>query len=51
MSGGASAPGGMLDLASGIFIVPILACSVALTSARAIGASIVSMVACCFGSE
>src|SRR5262245_44776876 len=43
---GASALGGMLGMASGIFIVPVLTMFVHLDIRTAIGASIVSVIAC-----
>jgi len=43
---GASALGGMLGMASGIFIVPILTMFVHIDIRTAIGASIVSVIAC-----
>jgi uncharacterized membrane protein YfcA len=46
MSVGASAFGGMLGMASGIFIVPILTIFGHLDIRTAIGASIVSVIAC-----
>ncbi len=45
MSLGVSALGGMLGMASGIFIVPILALSGGVDLRTAIGASIVSVIA------
>ena len=50
MSLGASALGGRLGIASGIFIVPILALFGGIALRTAIGASIVSMIACSCGS-
>src|SRR6266481_1202479 len=50
MSVGASALGGMLGMASGIFIVPILALFGGVALRTAIGASIVSVIACSCGS-
>ncbi len=50
MSLGASALGGMLGMASGIFIVPILALFGGVALHTAIGASIVSVIACSCGS-
>ncbi len=47
---GASALGGMLGMASGIFIVPILTMFGHLDIRTAIGASIVSVIACSCGS-
>ena len=47
---GASALGGMLGMASGIFIVPILTLFVHLDIRTAIGASLVSVIACSCGS-
>jgi uncharacterized membrane protein YfcA len=47
---GASALGGMLGMASGIFIVPILAMFGGVDLRTAIGASIVSVIACSSGS-
>ena len=47
---GASALGGMLGMAGGIFIVPILTVFVHLDIRTAIGASIVSVIACSCGS-
>ncbi|HZZ09261.1 MAG TPA: sulfite exporter TauE/SafE family protein [Paraburkholderia sp.] len=47
---GASALGGMLGMASGIFIVPILATFGGVDIHTAIGASIVSVIACSCGS-
>ena len=47
---GASAVGGMLGMASGIFIVPILTLFGHLDIHTAIGASIVSVIACSCGS-
>ena len=46
MSVGASAFGGMLGMASGIFIVPILTIFGHIDIRSAIGASIVSVIAC-----
>jgi len=46
MSVGASAFGGMLGMASGIFIVPILTIFGHIDIRSAIGASIVSLIAC-----
>jgi uncharacterized membrane protein YfcA len=46
LSLGASALGGMLGMASGIFIVPILTMLVHLDIRTAIGASLVSVIAC-----
>src|SRR6266404_7604921 len=50
VSMGASALGGMLGMASGIFIVPILAIFGHVDIHVAIGASIVSVIACSCGS-
>jgi len=50
VSFGASALGGMLGMAGGIFIVPILALFGHLSIRTAIGASIVSVIACSCGS-
>jgi uncharacterized membrane protein YfcA len=50
MSFGASALGGMLGMASGIFLVPILALFSGIDIHTAIGASIVSVIACSCGS-
>ncbi len=50
MSVGASALGGMLGMASGIFIVPILTLFGGVDLRTAIGASIVSVIACSCGS-
>jgi uncharacterized protein len=50
VSAGASALGGMLGMASGIFIVPILTVFGHLDIRTAIGASIVSVIACSCGS-
>lgn len=47
---GASALGGMLGMASGIFIVPILTMFGGTTIQTAIGASIISVIACSCGS-
>jgi uncharacterized membrane protein YfcA len=47
---GASALGGMLGMASGIFIVPVLVTFGGLDLRTAIGASIVSVIACSSGS-
>ena len=47
---GASALGGMLGMASGIFIVPILTMLAGVNIRVAIGASIVSVIACSCGS-
>jgi len=47
---GASALGGMLGMASGIFVVPILATFGGVDLHTAIGASIVSVIACSCGS-
>jgi uncharacterized protein len=47
---GASALGGMLGMASGIFIVPVLTTCGHLDIRSAIGASIVSVIACSCGS-
>jgi uncharacterized membrane protein YfcA len=47
---GASALGGMLGMAGGIFIVPILTTFVHIDIRTAIGASIVSVIACSCGS-
>ncbi len=47
---GASALGGMLGMASGIFIVPVLAIFGHLNLHAAIGASLVSVIACSCGS-
>src|ERR1700746_1470192 len=47
---GASALGGMLGMASGIFIVPILTMFVHVDIRTAIGASLVSVIACSCGS-
>jgi len=47
---GASALGGMLGMASGIFIVPILTMFLHIDIRTAIGASIVSVIACSCGS-
>src|SRR5262252_5563545 len=47
---GASALGGMLGMASGIFIVPILTAFGHLDIRTAIGASLVSVIACSCGS-
>jgi uncharacterized membrane protein YfcA len=47
---GASALGGMLGMASGIFIVPILTAGFGVEIHTAIGASIVSVIACSCGS-
>ena len=46
----ASALGGMLGMASGIFIVPILTLLCHVDLRNAIGASIVSVIACSCGS-
>src|ERR1700739_4350010 len=46
----ASALGGMLGMASGIFIVPILTLFAGVDLRTAIGASIVSVIACSCGS-
>jgi hypothetical protein len=45
----ASALGGMLGMASGIFVVPILTIFVHVEMHTAIGASIVSVIACSCG--
>jgi uncharacterized membrane protein YfcA len=50
VSVGASALGGMLGMASGIFIVPILSLFGGVDLRTAIGASIVSVIACSCGS-
>jgi uncharacterized protein len=50
MSLGASALGGMLGMASGIFIVPILTTFAGVDIRSAIAASIVSVIACSCGS-
>jgi uncharacterized membrane protein YfcA len=50
ISVGASAVGGVLGMASGIFIVPILTTIAGLDIRIAIGASIVSVIACSCGS-
>ncbi len=50
ISVGASAVGGVLGMASGIFIVPILTTIAGLDIHVAIGASIVSVIACSCGS-
>ncbi|HXJ44673.1 MAG TPA: sulfite exporter TauE/SafE family protein [Bryobacteraceae bacterium] len=50
VSAGASALGGMLGMAGGIFIVPILAVFGHIEIHTAIGASIVSVIACSSGS-
>src|SRR5271156_5972348 len=50
VSFGASALGGMLGMASGIFIVPILTVFGHLDIRTAIGVSIVSVIACSCGS-
>lgn len=50
MALGASALGGMLGMASGIFIVPLLAMFGGVGIHTAIGASIVSVIACSCGS-
>src|SRR5271156_4849077 len=50
VSVGASALGGMLGMASGIFVVPILTIFGHLDIRVAIGASIVSVIACSCGS-
>lgn len=50
VSVGASALGGMLGMASGIFIVPILTMFGGMNIHTAIGASIVSVIACSCGS-
>jgi uncharacterized protein len=50
VSVGASALGGMLGMASGIFIVPILTLFGGVDLRTAIGASIVSVIACSCGS-
>ncbi|PQV52481.1 hypothetical protein B0G83_103230 [Paraburkholderia sp. BL21I4N1] len=50
VSVGASALGGMLGMASGIFIVPILTTFGGIDIHTAIGASIVSVIACSCGS-
>ncbi|HEY2343194.1 MAG TPA: sulfite exporter TauE/SafE family protein [Chthoniobacteraceae bacterium] len=47
---GASALGGVLGMASGIFIVPLLTLLFGIDIHRAIGASIVSVIACSCGS-
>src|SRR5580698_9432847 len=49
MSVGASALGGMLGMASGIFIVPILTMFGGVSIRSAIAASIVSVIACSCG--
>ncbi len=49
VSAGASALGGMLGMASGIFIVPILTMFAGIDIHAAIGASIVSVIACSCG--
>ena len=49
ISAGASALGGMLGMASGIFIVPILTMFTGIDIHAAIGASIVSVIACSCG--
>jgi uncharacterized membrane protein YfcA len=49
ISAAASALGGMLGVASGIFIVPILTISGHVEIHTAIGASIVSVIACSCG--
>jgi uncharacterized protein len=50
MSAGASALGGALGMASGIFIVPILTVVAGMDVRVAIGASIISVIACSCGS-
>jgi hypothetical protein len=50
ISVGASAVGGVLGMAGGIFIVPVLTIIVGLDIHVAIGASIVSVIACSCGS-
>jgi uncharacterized protein len=50
VSAGASALGGMLGMASGIFIVPLLTVFGHIEIHQAIGASIVSVIACSCGS-
>ncbi|MGH6862516.1 MAG: TSUP family transporter, partial [Phyllobacterium sp.] len=50
VSFGASALGGMLGMASGIFIVPILTVFGGVDIHTAIGASIISVIACSCGS-
>ncbi len=50
VSFGASALGGVLGMASGIFIVPILMLFFGIDIHLAIGASIVSVIACSCGS-
>jgi uncharacterized protein len=50
VSAGASALGGMLGMASGIFIVPLLTMFGHIEIHQAIGASIVSVIACSCGS-
>src|SRR6516165_3761198 len=50
VSVGASALGGMLGMASGIFVVPILTMFGHIDIRTAIGASIVSVIACSCGS-
>lgn len=50
ISVGASAHGGALGMASGIFIVPILTLVANVDVHLAIGASLVSVIACSFGS-
>jgi uncharacterized protein len=50
VSAGASAFGGMLGMASGIFIVPLLTMFGHIEIHQAIGASIVSVIACSCGS-
>src|ERR1700748_3862820 len=47
---GASALGGVLGMASGIFIVPILTLLFGVDIHEAIGASLVSVIACSCGS-
>jgi uncharacterized membrane protein YfcA len=50
VSAGASALGGMLGMASGIFIVPLLTVFGHIEIHQAIGASIISVIACSCGS-
>ena len=50
MSAGASALGGALGMASGIFIVPILTVVAGMDVRVAIGASLISVIACSCGS-
>src|SRR5262249_39517938 len=47
---GASALGGMLGMASGIFVVPVLTVFGHMDTRPAIGASLVSVIACSCGS-